>query len=129
MRGDTTILIKHVDGMLEGPDGCLYESRWEVFSMCVLGMCGCGSPEDAYNFLREILIRSDRRGALDTPPTRDWVNLQDAVRDLVVANPEIAAHCLLHFLSDKNVIEHGGSVGGSWLTKLGEQIVDDPPAV
>jgi hypothetical protein len=35
---------------------------------------------------------------------------------------------LLHFLNDKRALEHGGSVGGSWPTTLGEEIIDAAPA-
>lgn len=116
------------NGMFIGPDNCHYETEWEARSSAVLGMCGCGNPEAAYNFLREVLKCFDRRGCHADPPVKDWVDSEDEIEKLILANPAIAAHCLSHFLTDKRVLEHGGSVGGSWLTKSGEEIVDNDAA-
>ena len=104
-----------------GPDGCHYDEKWEARNIGVLGMCGCGWPEETFNFLRQILSLFDRR-------KEPWINAEKAVEKLVIENPRIAAHTLLHFLSDKNVLEHGGSVGGSWTTERGNDIVDGEPA-
>ncbi len=109
-------------------DGCSYDSEWSAWSTGVLGMCACGSPEDAYNFLRLALQGFDRRGVHDKPPTREWINAEAALVEMVKASPETAAHALLHLLDSRDVIEHGGSVGGSWLTALGEALVDAAPA-
>ena len=112
-----------------GPDGAHYDELWEARSIGVLGMCGCGAPEEAFNFLREVLSICDRRGVHDDPPTREWIDAEAAIENLVKAKPDIVAHVLLHLLTDKDVIEHGGSVSGSWLTPSGEDIVDGGPAV
>jgi hypothetical protein len=49
--------------MILGPDGCHYDTEWEARAIGVLGMCGCGEPERAYNFLRDILKLCDRRAS------------------------------------------------------------------
>lgn len=106
-----------------GADNCHYDTEWEARSIGTLGMCGCGTPEEAYNFLREVLRVCDRRDR-----TKEWVSAEAVVSKMIAAHPDLTAHILMHFLTDKEVIEHGGSVGGSWLTKTGEEIVDGEPA-
>ena len=122
------VWAQDANGFWKGPDGCDYEQQWEARSMGVLGMCGCGFPKEAYNFLRRLIELCDRRGYLSDPPTKIWVDAEKEITKVVKENPEITAHVLMHFLNDKEVLEHGGTVGGSWLTKLGEDIVDGDPA-
>ena len=111
-----------------GYDECHYDTEWEAYSIGTLGMCGCGTPEEAYNFLHAVLMICDRRGCHDNPPTRDWIAIESEIAKLVAAQPELVAHVLMHLLTAKDVITHGGSVGGSWLTELGEELVDAGPA-
>lgn len=85
----------------------------------VLGLCGCGSPEDAYNFCRDVLVAFDRRGK--------WDDAEGLVKTLILARPDQAAHVIAHMMTHLGVLEHGGSVGGSWLTNDGERIVDLGP--
>jgi hypothetical protein len=108
-------------GMFIGPDECHYESERECYHYGVLKLCGCGSPEEAYNFLRDVLQTCDRRDE------SAWKDAEGATKALILQSPEIAAHALLHLLTNLDVIEHGGSVGGSWLTDTGTAIVDLPP--
>lgn len=109
-----------------GADGLKYETEWEAQYFGQLCMCGCGLPEESYNLLREMLKQCDRRSNRNNP--RDWVDGDKAIAKLVVANPELTAQILMHFLTDKNVLEHGGIVARSWLTPAGEEIVDGAPA-
>lgn len=115
--------IDPANGMLIGPDGGHYQTPLHAYHYAFLGLCGCGNPEDAYNFCRDALAKFDRRGCRDG---RDlpWMDAEDAVRDLIKEKPDVAAHVLAHLLTERNLLEHGGSVGGSWLTKWGEQLVD-----
>lgn len=112
------------NGMFIGPDGCHYDTEREAAHYGLLGMCGCGSPEDAFNFCREALACFDRRGCHDTPPTREWIRADEALTLLVKNKPEEAAHVLAHLFNHLELLEHGGNVGGSWLTENGERIVD-----
>jgi hypothetical protein len=109
------------NGMLVGPDGCHYDNEHQAAHFGVLHLCGCGCPEDAYNFCRDVLATFDRRG------DRDWVNAEDAVKKIILERPDDAAHVISHLLSHMNLLEHGGSVGGSWLTDDGARIVDMGP--
>ncbi len=104
------------NGMLIGPDDCHYDTEQEIFHFAVLGLCGCGDTDGAYNFCVRALQRCDTRS--------EYRFAEDGVKELVRSDPDMAAHVLQHLLTDKDVIEHGGSVGGSWLTDMGEAIVD-----
>ena len=115
------------NGMLIGPDECHYDTEQDVYHFAVLGLCGCGNPADAYNLARAILRICDRRKYHETRSGKDWLDIEAESAKLIAAKPEMTEHLLLHFLTKCNVIEHGGSVGGSWLTATGEAIVDLPP--
>jgi hypothetical protein len=116
------------NGFLIGPDGCHYDNEHQAAHFGLLRLCGCGSPEDAYNFCREALACFDRRGCHDKPPKRDWINAEDALKKLIQDRPDDAAHVLAHLLTHLGLLEHGSSVGGSWLTDNGARIVDMGPA-
>lgn len=63
----------------------------------------------------------DRRGE------KPWVNAEKQIEELVKAKPDVAAHVLSHVFDHYNLLEHGGSVGGSWCTEAGHQIIDLGP--
>lgn len=91
----------------EAPDGLWYGSPEEYLWIGILGGCGCGSgdlPEQAYevlkNFGREHLSK-ERFSVYDKP------------------EHEVIAH----WLDNKELIEHGGSIGGSWLTDRGRELL------
>lgn len=116
------------NGMLIGPDGCHYSNEHQARHYALLHLCGCGSPENAYNFCRDALALFDRRAALSVPSTGEWLDAEEALGALIAKHPDITAHVLAHLFSHLNLLEHGASVGGSWLTRDGERIVDAPPA-
>ena len=109
--------------MLIGPDGAHYNNEREAYHFALLKLCGCGNPEEAYSFCYGILKLCDRRDR-----SAKWIDAQGAVKELIRREPEIAAHTFLHLLTNLDLLEHGGSVGGSWLTTDGEKIVDSGPA-
>lgn len=71
-----------------------------------LGVCGCGNPEDALALVKDLL---------DLAPFFEDPN---AVRERV-GEPG-AYHLVLSMLDTVGLIEHGGTIGGSWLTGKGE---------
>lgn len=80
--------------------------------------CGCGNPDDAYGALRDTLDAYDNdeaRGGWDgrVQRTKDWwAKLGDGY-----------AHLLLYFIDAAGLLEHGGSVGGSWLSEDGKLVL------
>lgn len=100
-------------------DETLTEVLASFFAYDVLGLCGCGNPEDTWDVIRRVLrIRSSCRERLydeikqmyrdelrlDIDNDVDWGILQ----------------FILYILDDKGLVEHGSSVGGCFLTELGE---------
>jgi hypothetical protein len=116
------------NGYLIGPDGCHYPNEHQAAHYGLLGLCGCGSPEEAFNFCRDALACFDRRGCHDSPPKKEWIDAEEALKLLISAHPDRAAHVLAHMLSHLDLLEHGGSVGGSWLSGDGERIINMGPA-
>jgi hypothetical protein len=112
------------NGYMIGPDGGHYQNEHQAAHYGLLKLCGCGSPEEAYNFCRDALSCFDRRGCHDHPPTRDWIDAENALKELIRARPDDAAHVFAHLLTNLRLLEHGGSVGGSWLTDNGARIID-----
>lgn len=97
-------------------------------------MCGCGQPEEAVRFLRDVLqTYAERRKATDIldlgifdqgSPTRQqaWERHAEALAALL-PSPGIRFF-VLYILSDWGLLEHGGSVDGSWLTDKGGGVLE-----
>lgn len=105
--------------MLIGPDGCHYDTEAEALYFNMKASCGCGSPHEVHAFLIECL----RKFEGDTWPKSGV----EAIKDVIASNPEIAAEFIAHYLSSENLMEHGGSVYGSWLTERGKQFIEVGP--
>jgi len=77
-----------------------------------LEICFCGNPEHAVDLVRQILnlcpLHTDRR----------WEQAEK-----LVGHPG-AYHIVLSDLTEARLIEHGGSIGGSWLTDKGKAARD-----
>lgn len=73
-----------------------------------LGLCGCGCPEDAFKLIGDLLalmpLYDDQR----------WVKA-----DALIGSPGAAHIVLSHLEENGGLIEHGSSIGGSWLTDKG----------
>lgn len=68
--------------------------------------CGCGCPEEAWRVVRDVLALCplyENRDALEQMLPNDGVQM-----------------IVLGLLDRLELIEHGGSIGGSWLTPKGE---------
>ncbi|MGW2861931.1 hypothetical protein [Streptomyces sp. NPDC001205] len=71
-----------------------------------LGLCGCGTPGDAYALVQQLL---------DLTPYYD----HPAAVEELIGQPG-AYHIVLSALTNAELIEHGGAIGGSWLTPKGK---------
>lgn len=89
-----------------------------------LGLCGCGLPEEAFDLVRDLLALA--------PFYRS-----EQVREQVAAlcGTEAARHMILSMLDNADLLEHGGSLDGAWLTDKGSwyltalRTVDDWDAI
>lgn len=112
------------DREVEDSNGCWWRSRWELF-WCGndgLNLCGCGT-DDPPRIVARILwalweshkARKDVRTydyIPDDPTTARVIYGKDKWDDPIV---EFA----LHVLGSRDIVEHGTSIGGAWLTEKG----------
>lgn len=108
-------------GLFLAPDGCGYRTPQDLMYSWGLGLCDCGRPWEVHGLLIDCLKCFDRG---DT--TEQWHEAGgiDRIADLVAENPKVAAEFIAHFLGQRDMTEHGGSVYGSWLTELGKQFIE-----
>jgi len=113
-------LTKNEHGKFVGPNGCSYSSPQDLMYGWGLDLCTCGRPEDVHTFLIDCLKCFD-----DDNDKGDFGT--KGIATLVIENPNAAAEFIAHFLEQRDLTEHGGSVYGSWLTDLGEQFIEVGP--
>lgn len=96
----------------------LEELRSFVFNE--LHFCGCGEPEKAMQYLVNILQALKTRG-------EDWNDENNKkVNELLPEyGCEPKAAITLYLLDGAGLIEHGSSIGGSWLTSEGHAFLED----
>lgn len=82
---------------------------------CKLGICGCGNPEDSYKAVHELLLLV--RELVKKDPDNFWYKQWNALME----NPY--ALTVLYMLSDREFLEHGTSVYGSWITSEGNRLI------
>jgi len=77
-----------------------------------IDICGCGQPEQAVELVRQIL---------NLAPLYNNENWKKAEQLIGSAG---AFHIVLSVLDNARLMEHGGGIGGSWLTEKGEAVRD-----
>lgn len=82
----------------------------EGFAKLANVICGCGRPEDAWEVVLKHLEEFSLRG-------EDWNK-----RNFEFINSG-EAHIVAHLLTYLGLLEHGGSVGGSWTTASGDAVL------
>lgn len=93
------------------------DADWErchlhaLFYDHILG-CGCNQPEAAYHLVRDIL---------DLAPFYDNGNWRKAQ---ALIGTDGAFQIVIGLLTSLDLLEHGGSMGGSWITPKGEYVRD-----
>jgi hypothetical protein len=107
-------------------------TRYELRVELNRWMCGCGSPESAVRFVYDVLsairtrwddskplslFRPQDRPALD----RVWAEQAAAMKALLPTDG--IEYFVLYILNDWDLLEHGVSVGGSWLTEKGKAML------
>lgn len=79
-----------------------------------LGICGCGSPSEAYEAVHKLLLALQK----SSKPSRDWGDWHD----LIDNNPY--ALILAYLLDNEEYIEHGTSIRHPWLTAKGIKLIE-----
>ena len=85
-----------------------------------LGFCGCGDPESVYNLVRDLLALFEEKWS-DKAKQNDahWREVSQQITDRI-GGGEGVYYAVLYFTDRAGLIEHGGSIGGSWLTAKGK---------
>jgi hypothetical protein len=101
------------------------EDALEAMVSDQLGWCGCGNPAAAIDLLHKVLsILRERCNEYVAPQLAwgDWYRVLKAV--LCYDRDPGIYYTYLYHLDDKKLIEHGGNVGGAWLTSEGDALLD-----
>ena len=102
----------------------LIEPLMDYYMFEELGLCGCGVPEETYEAIRLYLqIRKDWY--------EDKIEYVEVNRryltDLHIDDADELQSGILQFmmyvLDDRGFTDHGGSIGGCWLTDAGERLL------
>ena len=81
------------------------EELKEHIQIEVLGLCGCGNPDDITIWIGEMLKKLD---------SQNWGEYSDMPYMFFV-----------YWANDKNFAEHGTTVRCSWLTESGKKLLND----
>jgi DNA-binding PadR family transcriptional regulator len=82
-----------------------------------LKFCGCGDPGAVYDLIRDLLGLIAEKWADDGHD--HWREVSQKITDLIGGGTG-TYYAVLYWLDGSGLIEHGGSVGGSWLTEKGK---------
>lgn len=93
---------KKEDGYYDEND-CFYEDAEEFIQCHILNFCGCGSPDRNIQYVYNVLKRIESNKTEDTD----------------------TEYFALYTLDKLGLTEHGGSIGGSWLSEKGKQLLSD----
>lgn len=86
-----------------------------------LGLCGCGCPEKTIEVIRLVLSAQNED---------EWDNKTLTLNNIcnldVYSNKNYDGliQFVLYILDNHGFLEHGGSIGGAWLTKKGELFLE-----
>ena len=101
-------LRKESEGNYIDQDNCSWESPEQWLFGDIIGGCMCGSSDkltkDTWEVLDYFSKPFEKRG-VENP-------IQESLTKELIA----------HILDDKELLEHGGSIFGSWLTEEGKNV-------
>lgn len=81
-----------------------------------IGMCGCGSPDEVRQFLFDLL--ENHRQYKDDEITYEVMS--EKRKEIIKSvDTDIIFEIIFHLFNNAELLEHGGSVYGSWFTEEG----------
>ena len=89
----------------EDKDGCAWRSRSAYLQIKVLGLCGCGNPDEVMQYVKNMLEKLD---------SEDWGSYED-----------LPYMFFVYWANDKGFAEHGTTVRCSVLTEKGKELLKD----
>ena len=81
-----------------------------------LGMCGCGTPEEVKHFLFSLL--ENHRQYKDDEITHEVMS-ENRKKIIKTVDADIIFEIIFHVFDNVGLLEHGGSIYGSWFTEEG----------
>jgi hypothetical protein len=112
--------FKQPDGSYLDAEGCSHDDAVSFLHCHVLGFCGCGNPEDSLRYVRDSLQHIDM-----LTKVHEKAMTYEAWDEAGTALMGSARYFTLYVLAEKELTQHGGSVGGAWLTPKGREILED----
>jgi hypothetical protein len=105
-----------------------YPNEIQRFYYDDLKWCGCGNPDEALGFMRDVLevmnLRSNENGAESHSVAHEESAWMRRTRELyAMLGDGMLGLSYLYVLDAHGLTEHGGSIGGSWLTHKGERVL------
>ena len=105
-----------------------YPNEVQNFYYKTLKWCGCGNPENALAFMRDVMEvmrkRSEENMAESPFVSHGDSNWMKRTRELdAMLGDGALGLSYLYVLDAHGLTEHGGSIGGSWLTHEGERVL------
>lgn len=86
-----------------------------------IGMCNCGRPEDVKKFIYELL--KNHKDGKDEKITYK-VMTKNRNRIIKGTDTDVVFEFVFHILEHNDLLQHGGSVYGSWFTEKGEKFLE-----
>lgn len=85
-----------------------------------LAFCGCGDPDSVAELVRDLLAVFEPRHNKDGS---DWSDPWPKLESVLGTKNEATVFLVLYWLSAVGLTEHGGAVGGDWLTEDGSRLL------
>ena len=115
-------ITKNEDGTYIDKKGLTWSDAASVMGN-VFGFCGCGSPDEAMKYMRDVMRLVNLKRPEEIP-WDDWYKTQRQKADDLFKGSPGAEYAAYYILNEKNLTEHGSSVPG-WLTRKGEDVLVD----
>lgn len=113
--------FRQLDGSYIDEEGVTWVDTTSFFQCKILGLCGCGLPEQNLLYIRDVLRHINRLKEFHEKQISydEW---KAAGRQIM--HTEQIEYFTYYVLDSLGLTEHGGSVPG-WLTKKGEDLLSD----
>jgi hypothetical protein len=83
-----------------------------------LGICGCGNPDSAMERIRDVLRLTPLYKGYNMPEGANYLRV-----DALFNGDSVGAEFFVNMLNKADLLEHGSSAMGSWITSKGERLL------
>ena len=102
--------LRKENGLYADENGVSWNAISEYLQIEILGLCGCGNPDDIMEYIYSMLKRLE--------PDKDGNALYGEYEDMPYM-------FFIYWANEKGFAEHGNTVRCSWLTKNGKELIRD----